>query len=83
MDRHPGEDLAALGDEGQALARDRVRRHPADLALSEHDAPGARPESPAIVRSSVVLPAPLAPMTATVSPWPTWSDTPQITWIFP
>ena len=38
---------------------------------------------PLIARSVVDLPAPFAPMSVTISPWPTVSVTPLSAWIAP
>ena len=46
----------------------RMRRHAADRSPSNCTASGALRSSPAIDFNSVDLPAPLAPITATVSP---------------
>ena len=51
-------------------------------ALEQHVA-GGRTLRPAIVRSSVDLPAPLAPMMATVSPWSTLNETLNSAWKSP
>ena len=38
---------------------------------------------PLTARSVVVLPAPFAPISVTISPWPTRNETPRRAWIAP
>ena len=76
LDRQVREHHAALGRVRRCRAPTiSCARHARDVAALERDraprAPGTRPE---IVRSSVVLPAPLAPISVTISPASARSD---------
>ena len=56
-----------------------VRRDAREVFSVEHDAPASGGWSPAMTRSSVVLPEPLGPSTVTISPLDTSSDAPSTT----
>ena len=62
------EDAAPLGHVGDALARALAGRALAQIVAVDGDRARHRCTSPEIARSVVVLPAPLAPSSATTSP---------------
>ena len=73
-----GKHLAAFGHLADAEIADPMRRQPAMLPAAQHDAAARCGRSmPAMVRISVVLPAPLAPTIATIAPSATSSETPS------
>ena len=74
-------DLLEAGEQAQVL-RDReppverrLLRHPADLAGERRPRPASGSRIPARIESSVVLPAPLGPITASSSPGAAANDT--------
>ena len=81
--RQGGEDAAPLGHEGDAAARDRFRRRPGNIPRLQENRPRRSATRPMSVRISVVLPMPLRPSSATVSPWTTDRSTPCRTWLAP
>ena len=77
MHRHAREDAPALGRLRDAQPGDLVRRHVGDVGAGEGDgAARARAALPKMVIISVDLPAPLAPISATISPSLTATSTP-------
>ena len=72
----PGEQAQVLGH-GQAPVERRGLRHPADLARARDTAPASGSRIPARIESSVVLPAPLGPITASSSPARAVNETPR------
>ena len=81
LDGHAREQPPVLRDVGDAELDDPVRRrgHQVD-ALHARSAPEVGRIRPEMTRISVVLPAPLGPMTPTASPWRTSSDTSKSAW---
>ena len=80
---HPHEDAAAFRRLRDFQPRDLVRGKPRDVAAGEGDVPFAARGLPKIVIISVDLPAPLAPISATISPSPTSTSTPLRAAIWP
>ena len=69
VDRELGDDAAAVGDQRDAAAGAVLGADAREVGAVEADASGCRAgTSPASARSRVVLPAPFAPSTATISP---------------
>ena len=84
VDRHAREDAPPLRRLRDRHARDDVRRQRRDVLAGEGD--GARAGSaamPKIVIIVVDLPAPLAPISVTISPSLTSMSTPFSAWILP
>ena len=77
LDGQLGDHTAALGHVGDPAAHDLLDRLPADVAPVERMRPARARTRPEIVRSSVVLPAPLAPSTAVMLPSATSKETPS------
>ena len=71
----PGEQPQVLRDRELRVDR-RLLRDPADLAAVERHVPDVGSSAPARICSSVVLPAPFGPMTATSSPGAASNETP-------
>ena len=79
-----GKYLATLGHEADAQLRNPERRKLADFALpAKRIAPARAGVSPMMDRMVVVLPMPLRPIRATISPERTFSDMPNSTWLRP
>ena len=77
LHRHAGEDAPALGGVGDAPLHDLVRRQLVDALAVEVDlARGRAAAARRCVRRTVVLPAPLLPMSVTRLPASTENDTP-------
>ena len=70
---------AALRNQQEPPRDDLVSGHARDRRPSSRTAPPVGARRPATARRVVVLPAPLAPIRATISPAPTWSETPRST----
>ena len=72
------------GTSTMPVAHELVRRpSSASAAPSKRTSPPAAGTRPVMARSVVVLPAPLAPMSVTISPCPSVSETPFSAWIAP
>ena len=71
------EDAPPLGHQRQALGDQPLGRLAADRPNPKPDRPPARRTRPAMLRSRVDLPAPLGPITATISPGATSIETPR------
>ncbi len=74
FDRHIGEQLAPFRHQAQPSLDAALQRHRIDLGIAESDMP-ARASKPMMALSSVVLPAPLEPITVTSAPFVTEIET--------
>jgi hypothetical protein len=74
-----GEEAAALGDPGDALARHVVGGEGVEAGASRRISPAVAGTSPMIALSAVDLPAPLRPMRQRTSPAATASERPRRT----
>ena len=75
---HAREDAATFGRLADAELDALVRRHRGDVVAVEHDQPDVTGRTPEIAFSVVVLPAPFAPMSVTISPSSTSKEMPLI-----
>ena len=75
-DREGAENVPPLGHQRAAQRDDPLGAVPPMLRLSRTTEPARGSRTPAMVFRRVVLPAPLAPMMATISPGETCSETP-------
>ncbi|KAI1697406.1 hypothetical protein Ddc_19716 [Ditylenchus destructor] len=82
-DGHAGEGAAAFRHHHQALLGQVPRALALDRAAHELDVAHASGGSPVTALSVVVLPAPLAPIRQTSSPWRTSKSTPLTAWMPP
>jgi hypothetical protein len=78
-----GEDLAVLRHEADAGAGDAVGLAPATSSPRTSTRPERGGSRPAMALKVVLLPAPLRPIRASVSPRSTAKATPNSTWLLP
>ena len=83
LDGQGREAAAALGDEADAEAGDAVDGEAAGRLAGEGDRALARAEQREMVRTVVVLPMPLRPISATTSPSAMSRSTPKSAWLAP
>jgi hypothetical protein len=76
LDRERREDQPVLGDVGQAEGRDLLGAGRRDVGVTELDVPLAGTQNPETDRRTEVLPAPLAPTRARISPGATCRSIP-------
>jgi hypothetical protein len=83
VDRHPAEDAATLGRLADPELDDLVWLAVIDRSPRSLTSPWRGLSWPEIVRSVVDFPAPFEPMSVTISPSSTSSETPRRAWMAP